>query len=149
MARARTALLLIAVTLSPGSLAAQSTTPPTLDCALGFDGLLTAMRSLSGAQWDHEGGYDIATLAMQDTWRVQIAFTEPGHPAHPAVTLRTLRRQVTDVWTADSKGCGYGNKEQFAILMGDMKSGDIELTSASRLAAERKKEGQSMLGPAP
>ena len=48
-------------------------------------------RAQAGAQ---EGGYDIATLFLPDAWRAQIAFTEPGHPAHPAVTLRTQRKQV-------------------------------------------------------
>lgn len=123
--------------------------PPTLDCALGFAGLRAQAEALSGAAWSQEGGYDIAVLSAPDVWRAQIAFTTPGHPAHPAVTIRTLRKQVTEVWTADSKGCGYGNQSQFAILMADMKSGDTELTNASRHEVEQRKQGLSPLGSSP
>lgn len=149
MRRFRTAAWLAAGMLAPAAAAAQSAGPPTIDCALGYDGLRAAAQSLAGAEWGQEGGYDIVTLAEPDTWRVQIAFTAPGHPAHPAVTLRTFRKQVTEVWTADSKGCGYGDQGQFAILMADMKSGDTELTNASRHEVERRKEGKPLLAPAP
>jgi hypothetical protein len=126
---------------------AQVPAPPTIDCALGFDGLREMATWLPGVQWTQEGGYDIATLSVPDTWTAQIAFTAPGLLAHPAVTLRTRRKQVTEVWTADSKGCGYGDKSQFAILMADMKSGDTELTSASRVEGERKRQSQPPLAP--
>jgi hypothetical protein len=145
----RTAALVIGA-LAPVSVAAdQAPPPPTIDCALGFAGLRAQAEALAGAAWSQAGGYDIATLAAPDAWRVQIAFTTPGHPAHPAVTIRTLRKQVTEVWTADSKGCGYGNQGQFAILMADMKSGDTELTNASRHEVEQRKQGLSPLGSSP
>ncbi len=146
IAGARTAAGLLAM-LVPVAAAAQTASPPTLDCTLGYDGLRTFVQSLPGAQWSTEGGYAIASLGEASSWRAQVAFTEPGHLAHPAVTLRTFRKQVTDVWTADSKGCGYGNQSQFAILMADMKSGDTELTNASRQEIETRKAGQSPLGP--
>lgn len=144
-AEARTAAVLMAILL-PAAAAAQMPSPPTLDCTLGYDGLRTFLHSLPGAQWGTEGGYDIASLGA-DSWRVQFAFTGPGHPAHPAVMQRTFRKQVTDVWTAQSKGCGYGNPSQFAILMADMKSGDTELTNASRHEVESRKAERSPLGP--
>jgi hypothetical protein len=148
MLRFLMAALMVAA-LSPGASAAEPPSPPTIDCALGFAGLRAAAEALSGASWSQEGGYDIATLFLPDAWRAQIAFTEPSHPAHPAVTLRTQRKQVTEVWTADSKGCGYGSQSQFAILMADMKSADTELTSVSRLEVERRRQGLSPLSPAP
>ncbi len=146
MRRSRTAALLIGV-IAPTGAAAEAPAPPTIDCALGFGGLHAMAEWLPGVQWTQEGGYDIATLFAPDTWTAQISFTAPGHPAHPAVTLRIRRKQVTEVWTADSKGCGYGDKGQFALLMADMKSGDTELTTASRLEVERRKQSQPALAP--
>lgn len=148
MPRVSTAVWLIAMIASAPA-AAQAPTPPALDCGLGYDGLRAATEALPGVQWKLAGGYDIATVSAPETWRAEIAFTGPGHPAHPAVTLRTFRKQVTGVWTADSKGCGYGDQSQFLILMSDMKSGDTELTNASRAEVERKRQGQPPLGPAP
>ena len=146
MARGRKALWLVGALISSGA-AAQSGSPPTLDCAVGFEGARAAVQSLPGAAWTQQSGYDIAELSAPDEWKVQFAFTPPSHPAHPAVTLRTFRKQVTGVWTAQSKGCGYGDRSQFAILMADMKSGDTELTNASRHEVERTKQGQSPLAP--
>lgn len=145
-ARMGTAAWLMAA-LFPAAALAQSPSPPTIDCTLGYSGLKDTAQWLPGVQWTQEGGYDIATLSVPDVWTAQIAFTHSGHPAHPAVTLRTRRKQVTDVWTADSKGCGYGDQGQFALLMADMKSGDTELTNASRHEVESRKAGQSPLGP--
>lgn len=158
MARGRAAgflmgALVSAVAAAGGESAAAggevASAPPGLDCAAGFEGTRAAVEMLAGTQWRTEGSYEIATLEAPGLWRVTFAFTAQGHPAHPAVTLRTQRRQVTDVWTADSKGCGWGNPQQFAVLMDDMKSGDTELTNASRLEAERRKQGQSPLGLTP
>lgn len=146
--RPRTATLLIGV-IAPTVTAAQTPAPPTIDCVRGFAGLRAMADWLPGVQWTQEGDYDIATLSAPDAWTAQIAFTLAGHPAHPAVTLRTRRKQVTDVWTAESKGCGYGDQGQFALLMADMKSGDTELTNASRHEVERRKDGLSPLAPAP
>jgi hypothetical protein len=145
----RTAVLLLVGTMCPSLATAETASAPTLDCALGFQGLQATAEMLAGAEWREEGGYHIATLAEPDTWRAQIFFTQPGHPAHPAVTLRTSRKQVTGVWTADSKGCGYGKQDAFVELMADMKSGDTELTNASRVEVERGKQNQSPLAPAP
>lgn len=131
----------------PGAAAAQAPPPPGLDCALGFETLRADASALTGAELSHEGGFDVARLAAPDVWRAQFMFTLPGHPAHPAAVLRTLRKQVTEVWTSDSKGCGYGDQSQFAILMSDMKSTDTELTNASRAEVEREKKGRSPLAP--
>lgn len=148
MVRLPAVVLTAAALAAPIAAAGGDPAPPTIDCTLGFGGLRTSAESLAGVQWTQAGGYDIATLSVPEVWRVEIAFTTPGHPAHPAVTLRTRRKQVTEVWTADSKGCGYGDQGQFAILMADMKSGDTELTNASRYDVEQKKRGQSPLAPA-
>lgn len=145
----RTTVWLIGAALAPTTAAAQTAAPPTLDCTLGFDALLAAARWLPGAQVGQDGSFDVVTLSAPDTWSVRISFTAPGHPAHPAATLRTLRKQVTGVWTADSKGCGYGNQSQFVALMADMKSEDIEQTNVSRAEVERRKGEQSPLAPAP
>ncbi len=148
MRRSRTAALLIGL-LTPAAAAAatEGPAPPTIDCAQGFDGLKATAQGLPDAQWTEEDGSDVATFSVPERWIARIAFTRPGHPAHPAVTLRTQRKQVTEVWTADSKGCGYGDTGQFAILMADMKSGDTELTTASRLEVERRKQSQPPLAP--
>jgi hypothetical protein len=71
----------------------------------------------------------------------------PGEPAHPAVTLRKFVKQVTGVWTAQSKACGYGDQTQFAALLVSLKAEDTRLTNASRADAERKKREQSPLSP--
>jgi hypothetical protein len=145
------AALWLAGVIAPATAAAQGGAPPTLDCTLGFEGLRAAAHALPGAQHEQAGGFEIIKLSSPDpdTWKVTIAFTTSGHPAHPAATLRTFRKQVTEVWTADSKACGYGDPRQFDILMQDMKSGDTELTNASRAEVERRKETRSPLNPAP
>ncbi|WP_334149621.1 hypothetical protein [Hyphomicrobium sp.] len=143
---ARTAALLIGVII-PAVAAAQATSPPALNCVRGFDGLKATAEGLPDAQWTEEDGYDIATLSAPERWIARIAFTRPGHPAHPAVTLRTRRKQVAEVWTADSKGCGYGDPSQFSLLMADMKSADTALTNASRIEVERRKADRPPLAP--
>jgi hypothetical protein len=131
----------------PAAAVAQSANPPTLDCSLGFPGLQAAARALPSAQTGEEGGFDVVRLSVPDAWRVEYAFTTSWHPAYPAVTLRTFLKQVTGVWTAQSKGCGYGDQGQFTALMADMKSGDKKLTDASRAEVERGKQSLSPLAP--
>jgi hypothetical protein len=63
--------------------------------------------------------------------------------------MRTFRKQVTGVWTAQSKSCGYGNQDQFAALVVQMKAGDKSLTDASRAEVERGKQSLSPLAPTP
>jgi hypothetical protein len=135
----------------PAAAAAQTATPPTIDCTLGFDGIKAQAQALPGAQSGRWQDFDIVgqSASEPDTWRVEFAFTTPGHGAHPAALLRTLRKQVTGVWTAQSKGCGYGDTSAFAALMADMKAGDTKLTNESRDEVERGKQGQSPLAPAP
>jgi hypothetical protein len=148
MAPSRTAVWLACV-IAPAAAAAQSATPPTLDCAIGFEALKSAAEALPGAQSSQYSGFDMVTQAMPETWRVEIFFTTRWHPAYPAVAIRTLRKQVTGVWTADSKACGYGNQQQFSALVDDMKASDTALTEASRAEVERKKQGQSPLATGP
>jgi hypothetical protein len=141
------ALLIGAV--APIGAAAQDAVAPTIDCVLGYEGLRAQVHALQGAVLVQGLGGDVATLEEPDRWHVTFRFTAPGEPAHPAVTLRTLRKQVTGVWTSESKGCGYGSRDQFTALMADMKSEDIELTSVSRAEVERRQRELSPLSPAP
>ena len=143
--RRRWALALVsAIVVSPVIARAA---PPNLDCELGYEGLRFYATALPGAETGHEGGFDFVTVSEPDLWIARIFITTESHPAHPAVVQRTQRKQVTDVWTADSKGCGFGNSGQFTILMNDMKSGDTELTNASRVEVEERKRQQSPLTP--
>jgi hypothetical protein len=139
----------LACVIAPAAAAAQTTAPPTLDCALGFEALKAAAQALPGAHSSQYSGFDMITQAMPETWRVEMFFTTRWHPAYPAVAIRTLRKQVTGVWTADSKACGYGNQQQFSALVDDMKASDKALTDASRAEVERKKQGRSPLAPGP
>lgn len=144
MSRQRTRLTLAFAALFPATAAAN---PPDLDCQLGFEALSFYAQSLPGAEKGHEGGFDIVTLAEPEKWKAYIYITTPEHAAHPAIVQRTRRKQVTEVWTADSKGCGFGKTEQFTILMNDMKSGDTELTNASRVEVEKTKQSKPLLVP--
>jgi hypothetical protein len=139
----------LAGVIAPAAAVAQSTNPPTLDCSLGFPALQATALSLPGAERGEDGGFETVKLSPPDTWRVEYAFTTSWHPAYPAVTLRTFYKQVTGVWTAQSKGCGYGDQGQFTALMADMKSGDKKLTDASRAEVERGKQSLSPLAPMP
>lgn len=127
--------------------AAAQSNPPDLDCSLGFEGLGAAIRALPGAQTGEGGGFDVVMLSQPDAWRSEISFTTRWHPAYPAVTMRTFRKQVTGVWTAQSKSCGYGDQGQFTALVEQMKAGDKTLTDASRAEVERNKASQSPLAP--
>jgi len=129
------------------ALAQDAAAPPTIDCAAGFEGLKAAAQALAGTQSSQYGGFDMVTQSMPDRWRVEIFFTTRWHPAYPAVALRTLRKQVTGVWTAESKACGYGDQVQFSALVDDMKASDKQLTDASRAEVERSKQSRSPLAP--
>jgi len=122
---------------------------PDLDCSLGFEALHNQLAWMPGAQRDSAGGQDIVTFADPDLWRVEIKFTMPGEPAHPAVTLRKFVKQVTGIWTAQSKACGYGDQTQFAALMAALKLEDTRLTTSSRDDVERQKRERSPLSPIP
>jgi hypothetical protein len=148
MPAARTAVWLAGVML-PAAAVAQGTSPPTIDCSVGFDALKAAALALPGAQASEVGGFDMVTQALPEVWRVEIFFTTRWHPANPAVAIRTLRKQPTGVWTADSKACGYGDQVQFSGLVDDMKKSDKELTDASRAEVEKKKRERSPLATGP
>lgn len=135
-----------AFALAPAAAFAQAPAAPDLDCSAGFGGLRSSAAALPGATTGNDGRFDIVTVLEPDAWKVDFAFTAPGQAAHPAVTLRTFRKQVTGVWTAQSKGCSFGDARQFAALMADMKERDTELTNASRAEVERKKQEASPLG---
>ncbi len=119
---------------------------PDLDCRIGFEALHTWAAWLPGAERRPGDNPNVITVAEPDVWRVEITFTEPGQPGHPAVVLRKFVKQVTSVWTAQSKACGYGNQADFVALVAAAKAEDSRLTNASRDEAERKKREQSPLG---
>jgi len=147
MPKVRTAAWLVGAIAPAAAMAQDAPKPPTLDCPLGFQALEAQVRALPGVQFSQAGGFDMATLEVPDAWRVEIFFTTRWHPAYPAVAIRTLRKQVTGVWTADSKSCGYGDQSQFASLVEDMKASDKQLTEASRAEVERQKQSRSPLAP--
>ena len=141
----RTAVWLAGV-IAPAAAVAQ--TLPTLDCTVDFASLRAVVQALPGAERGEDGGFVTVKLAEPDVWRVEYGFTTRWHPAYPAATMRTFRKQVTGVWTAQSKVCGYGNADQLSALMAEMKSGDKKLTDASRDEVERGKQSRSPLAPA-
>ena len=123
--------------------------PPDLDCSLGFEALHNWTAWLPDAQRESRDGREVITFTDPNVWRVEIRFTMPGEPAHPAVTLRKFVKQVTGVWTAQSKACGYGDQAQFAVLVAALKVEDTRLTNASREEVERRKGERSPLSPTP
>ena len=143
----RTAVWLAGV-IAPAAAVAQTVNLPTLDCTVDFASLQAVVQALPGAQRGEDGGFVTVKLAEPDVWRVEYGFTTRWHPAYPAATMRTFRKQVTGVWTAQSKVCGYGNADQLSALMAEMKSGDKKLTDASRDEVERGKQSRSPLAPA-
>lgn len=133
--------LAVATLGSSQALSGPAAAPPDLDCSLGFDALHNWSAWLPGAQRENRDGRDVITFANPDIWRVEIRFTKPGEPAHPAVSLRKFVKQVTGVWTAQSKACGYGDQIQFAALLAELKAEDTRLTNASprrRRATEKR-----------
>ena len=140
----RTAVWLAGV-IAPAAAVAQ--TLPTLDCAVDFVSLQAVVLALPGGERGEDGGFVTVKLAEPDVWRVEYAFTTRWHPAYPAATMRTFRKQVTGVWTAESKSCGYGDEGQFAALVEQMKAGDKALTDASRAEVESQKASRSPLAP--
>lgn len=146
MRSTRVALVLIAA-LVPSCMALADA-PPQLDCGLGFDGTRAAVAQMPGAVPAEAAGFQTVAVENGNVWMVEYAFTTPEHPAHPAIVMRTMIRQVTEVWTSQSKGCGFGDASAFASLMAAEKTRDSELTNASRAKAERNKQ-KSPLGGAP
>ena len=143
MPTARTALCLAG--LIGATAAGAQDAAPTLECSRGFDALKTEAQSLPGAQAGEREGFEIVAQEAPGAWRAEFFFTTGWHPAYPAVALRTQRKQVTGVWTADSKVCGYGSSAQTSALADEMKAGDKALTDASRAEVERKKSSRSPL----
>jgi hypothetical protein len=143
--RLPTALILVA--LGPcQALSEPAPTPPDLDCTMGFDALHNWAAWLPGAERKTTDGQDVVTVSAPNLWRVEITFTQSREPAQRAVVLRKFLKQVTGVWTAQSKACGYGDKAQFDALMSKMRAEDTRLTNASRADVERQKREQSPLG---
>ncbi|KWT66862.1 hypothetical protein APY04_2269 [Hyphomicrobium sulfonivorans] len=144
------ALFLAALPDTGGALAQDASKPPQIDCASGFDTLRIAAFNIAGAAGSaEEDGFEIVRInspaGQTPPWRAELGFTTPWHPAHPAVTLRTLRLQVTGVWTADSKVCGYSGADKTAALAAEMKAGDKALTDASRDEVEKRNSQRSPL----
>ncbi|MBR2536026.1 MAG: hypothetical protein IKE66_08130 [Hyphomicrobium sp.] len=143
-------VLFTAALLMPAAASADANPPPGLDCTQNYDAVRAYAAGLPGSTTvTGLPGYDTITVGLQDAWQADFLFTQPGHAAHPAVTLRTRRKQVTGVWTAESKGCGYGDQSQFVALMADMKAEDTRLTNASRADVEKLKQSRSPLEPSP
>jgi len=147
--RAALAHLAGAFALAVATAAQAADRPPDLDCSAGFDGLRSTAAAMPGAHAGEDERGDLVAVGVPDTWTVEYAFTRPGQAAHPAVTLRTFIKQATGVWTAQSKGCGFGDARQFAALMADMKERDSELTNASRAEVEKEKQDASPLSRQP
>ena len=148
-ARLGIALAVAALGSSPALSGPAALPAPDLDCKLGFEALHNWSAWLPGAERDNRDGRDVITFTNPDVWRVEIRFTMPGEPAHPAVTLRKFVKQVTGVWTAQSKACGYGDRTQFDALVAALKAEDSRLTDASRADVERQKRERSPLSPMP
>jgi hypothetical protein len=115
---------------------------------LGFQGLRNWAEWLPGAHRTNDGDREIITLTAPETWRVEITVIEQGQPARPVVILRKFLKQVTGVWTAQSKACSFGDKAEFPALLAEIKAEDTRLTNASRAEVEARKE-RSPLTPTP
>ncbi len=136
----------LAPSLLPCAALAEPAVPPDLDCKIGFEALRSWAAWLPDAKRTTDGARDVIVVAEPEVWRVEITFTAPGEVGHPAVVLRKFVKQVTNVWTAQSKVCGFGNQADFATLVAAAKAEDSRLTNASRDEAERQKREQSPLG---
>ena len=143
--RLSTTLALIALSAAP-ALADPAPTPPDLDCQLSFKALQDWAAWLPGATRRPGKNGEVITVSDPDVWRVEMTFTKPGDVAHPAVVLRKFVKQVTGVWTAQSKACGFGNQSEYSTLLTEMKATDKALTDASRAEVEKKKKELSPLG---
>lgn len=145
----RTGLVVTAL-LASSTVRADQGEPPILDCAMSFKAARTYASGLPGAATTTGlPGYDVISVGVDDVWRADYMFSLPDHSAHPAVALRIRRKQVTGVWTAESKVCGYGDKSQFVALMSAMRAEDVKLTNASREEVEKAKKAESPLAPSP
>ncbi|MBS0268093.1 MAG: hypothetical protein JSS54_03825 [Proteobacteria bacterium] len=145
----RVRMTLVMVALAPCQALAEPTKapPPDLDCSIGFEALRNWAAWLPGAERGSAGNHDVITVKQPDVWRVEITFTAPGQNAHPAVVLRKFVKQVTGVWTAQSKTCGYGDQMQLSELLAETKAEDSRLTNMSRAEVEEQKKKLSPLGP--
>lgn len=143
--RATLGIVTALVALGSNPALSEPVAAPDLDCQMGFKALRNWSAWLPGAK--QEGANpNVVMVENPDVWRVEITFTEPGQPAHPAVVLRKFVKQVTGVWTAQSKECGYGNQAEYMALVEAMKAEDTRLTNASRAEVEKQKREQSPLG---
>ena len=142
----RLRMTLAMVALGPCQAFAEPAPAPDLDCSLGFEALRNWATWLPGAERGSSGIHDVVAVTEPDVWRVEITFTAPGQNAHPAVILRKFVKQVTGVWTAQSKVCGFGDKAQFAELVAETQAEDSRLTNVSRDEVEEQRKALSPLG---
>ena len=142
--RAWQTIVLGVATLGPSP--AISAPAPDIDCKMGFQALRNWSQWVPGAKQE-AANPNVVTVEEPGVWRVEITFTEPGQPAHPAVVLRKFVKQVTGVWTAQSKACGYGNQVEYMALVDAMKAEDTRLTNLSRAKVEEEKRAKSPLAP--
>jgi hypothetical protein len=140
-------MLALVALASCQAFAGPAPSPPDLDCSKGFEALRNWAAWLPGAERTSRDGRDVIAVSAPDVWRVEITFTGPGEPGHPAIILRKFLKQVTGVWTAQSKACSYGNKAEFPALLASLKAEDTRLTNVSRDEVARKKRKQSPLAP--
>jgi hypothetical protein len=143
--RLSTTLALIALWAGP-ALSDPAPSPPDLDCHLSFKALQDWAAWLPGVTRQPGKNGEVFTVSDPDVWRVEMTFTKPGDVAHPAVVLRKFVKQVTGVWTAQSKACGYGDQSQLSELLTEIRAADKALTDASRAEVEQKKKELSPLG---
>jgi len=138
-------IALAILALGSGPALSEPAAAPDLDCKVGFAALRNWAAWLPGAKQD-AANPNVVSVEEPGVWRVELTFTEPGQPAHPAVVLRKFVKQVTGVWTAQSKECGFGNQAEYMALVDAMKAEDTRLTNASRAEVEKQKREQSPLG---
>jgi hypothetical protein len=111
--------LCLALAMTASAHAQELPAKVTLDCSLGFTGLLAAIHAKPNPR-RYEDAAEIAIDIIPE--HATYTITKPGHYAYPAIVL--TQYDVGEHGTIVHEHCGYGSSEGLARLLEDFKRRD-------------------------
>ena len=108
---------------------------PALDCKLDFDTIKGAAYALPGAETSEKPDWDMVHVKSraggdEQWWIALFVFTQKGHYADPAVTLKSIWKAPDGQVLSERTACGYGDKALFDKVMAEFADLDRQMNEA-------------------
>ena len=101
--------------------------PPPIDCTKDFETLYSIAYNAPDVAYEETATTEeVWSLSRHDTY----IFTREGHPAHPAILLRSFRPTGKRNWGVSMSGCGFGDQTAFQQMMKDYKGPNGDMLDA-------------------